>query len=170
MCEPSVTTYRAEPEVINLDDSNEDTNVSEAVLRYTYNFSYTEIQQANAIHCVGDHVQILGAARKYLLPNLEQDALTALSNKLKQQADRLTKSKKPMTLFKSVEYLLKHKNLHPGLEATAKNIARKHLAQLFKVARFRNVVLKRNDMKDISQLVIGAVEKGYRAPGDVSPL
>ena len=80
MCGPAKKSNETERNIIILEDDEQAGRSNEAVLRHIYNFTYAEIREICSIDSftTATQMDVIVAARKYLLPKLEQEALTVL--------------------------------------------------------------------------------------------
>lgn len=106
------------------------------------------------------------AARKYLLPKLESDALAALYASIGWQeqmdSDKLLPGTLPkyQELLRSARLLLFYKEHNPEFKDRAHQIIGDHFAHFFSMKSFRGW-LEKKGTEDTLQFVIHSVEQNY---------
>ena len=161
MCDSANEYVGGQPEVLELPD-DDDGHLKEAVLRHIYGFTYAKIQEVCDFHCsrIDWQMDVIVAARKYMLPKLEQEALTALYNNIQELEHNCATPQGSHELFCAVISLKWYRPHNVEFERMARDLTVKHLAHLFKARRFRES-LEQKDNKDLLYLIIQAVERGY---------
>ena len=159
LCGPQSKFIESERTTIELYE--DDPIALEAVLRYIYNFSYTEI-----VHRLGDfhantHVNVIMAAKKYLLPKLASDALVALEAEIADIEDQLQMSGTGEGVLEIIELLMTHKEQDASFERRIKVLTHRYMDYLFRLKRFRSLV-ETDDGTRILDDVTRTVDLGNR--------
>ena len=161
MCGSATTATEPGRDTIHLMDDGRCGEVNEAILRHIYGFSYVELQDL----CVGSlswaHMDVIIAARKYLLPGLEQEAVAALYKSIEEEALHRDRPTGERRLARSLVLLERNTEHNPEFADVARDLTLKHLPQLFKIQWFRKSLEKKGN-KDFMDLIIQAVERGYQ--------
>ena len=163
MCNSANDSIGGQPEIIELPDDNLDGFANEAVLRHIYGFTDPEIKEPCHIDSstIERQMEVIVAARKYLLPALEQEVLAALYNDIQVLERNCATPRGLDDLLDTVDSLKRHKEHNVEFERMARDLTIKHLAHLFKARSFRKS-LEHKENKDLLDLIIQAVERGYR--------
>ena len=162
MCGPAKKSNETERNIIILEDDEQAGRVNEAVLRHIYNFTYAEIREirSKASSTTARQMDVIVAGRKYLLPKLEQEALTALYSDIQELEQNRATPRGSNQLLHAILDLKCYKEHNVEFERMARDLTIEHLAHLFKARWFRKS-LEKKDNKDLLDLIIGAVERGY---------
>ena len=164
ICDSANKSIGGQPEVVELPGDGEGGLVNDAILQHMYRFTYAEIREICDLDCstIERQMEVIVTARKYLLPKLEQEALTALYNDIQILERNCATIRGSNLLLDAVDSLKRYKEHNVEFERMGRDLTIKHLAHLFKAREFRKS-LEQKDNKDLLDLIIQAVERGYRS-------
>lgn len=160
---------------------------NDAILMHCYDFDYAEICKRWKLGGPMQHLHVVQAAQKFLLPKLEQAASERLHASVKQrrESEECTAPHVALEFFELVQELLYdeawdkryaelwkthasrgkkfdagEKVYKPEFEALAKHILRRNLPQFFKMKEFRQWLEEKENAK-ILTFVTEVFEQGY---------
>jgi hypothetical protein len=108
------------------------------VLRHIYNFSYYSIQNDLGGFNMYSHMDVIVAAKKYLLPMLEAEALQGLEHEIKAIKDTWDDRYGATRILKVITLLSSHKDHNSSFEGKARSIAQEYVGEFLLLEGFRS--------------------------------